>query len=208
MEVSRATLGNREKTWPVRLGGLLFKQRCFTGLPLILVCLVVRRGEREADLPVWMIGSGLMVLGLTLRAWSVRYLGKGGRTYKRKALALATQGPYACVRNPVYIANLIVLAGLVTMSELVWMVPVALALGWVQYHLIVLWEEEILRETFGEQADRYFSRVRRWLPRPCRDIIGGHPAVSLGKLMQIESRTFFVSLLLLVLLVMKEALPH
>src|SRR5579872_649811 len=55
------------------------------------------------------IGIPISVVGILLRAWAAGHLEKNQR--------LATSGPYACTRNPLYIGTLLVAAGLVTASR-------------------------------------------------------------------------------------------
>jgi len=77
-----------------------FRYRSFTPIPLILIALVWAR-------PSWgsLIGGALLVfLGESLRFWGVAYAGPATRTTKKVTCArLVTEGPYAYVRNPLYI---------------------------------------------------------------------------------------------------------
>jgi protein-S-isoprenylcysteine O-methyltransferase Ste14 len=102
--------------------------------------------------------------GEGLRLWSLLYIGKFSRTRKKKARMLVTAGPYAFIRNPLYIGNLLILAGFAVMSELVWLIPVIVILFFIQYQCIVLWEEDCLKEFFPSDAEDYFRSVPRWLP--------------------------------------------
>jgi len=77
---------------------------------------------------------------------------------------LVVRGPYRFVRNPLYLAVLVML-----LSETVFFESWALLRYTVGYivtvHLIVvLYEEPKLRHTFGASYDRYSQCVRRWLP--------------------------------------------
>ena len=77
-------------------------------------------------------------------------------------------GPYCWVRNPIYIAALLVVVGeawLVLSLSLI-LYAVALAVG---FHLFVIgYEEPTLRRSFGETYVEYLRTVSRWIPRPPR----------------------------------------
>ncbi len=78
---------------------------------------------------------------------------------------LLTTGPYAFSRNPMYVGQLVYLAGLVLATRspiaMVFLVRRALRLG-AQVQI----DEERLERLFGEQYRAYRGRVPRWLPLP------------------------------------------
>lgn len=78
---------------------------------------------------------------------------------------LTTTGPYAVVRNPIYIANTTILLGLTAMSELLWFLPVMLLWSLSVYSLVVHREEEHLLEKYGLRYAKYLRTVPRWFPR-------------------------------------------
>ena len=97
-------------------------------------------------------GSGVSVAGLLLRAWAAGHLAKNQR--------LATSGPYAFTRNPLYIGTLLVAAGLAIASRQ----PALAALFAVAFALVYLpaieLEEQHLRSLFPEY-EGYARRVPR-----------------------------------------------
>ena len=110
--------------------------------------------------PTWTslaIGIPVSILGLALRAWAAGHLEKN-RT-------LATSGPYACVRNPLYIGTLTVAAGFVIASRR-WELGLLFAAVFLLIYLpVVELEEQHLRSLFPEYAD-YAKRVPRLFPAP------------------------------------------
>ncbi|MBI4566385.1 MAG: isoprenylcysteine carboxylmethyltransferase family protein [Planctomycetes bacterium] len=75
------------------------------------------------------------------------------------------RGPYRWVRNPMYVAVLLTLAGLGLVLETwaIWAWAAFLAAG---FHLfVVLHEEPNLRRRFGNEYVEYCRRVPRWIPR-------------------------------------------
>src|SRR5262249_32983359 len=74
-------------------------------------------------------------------------------------------GPYKYVRNPIYIGQVILLAGLgLYLSSISILVFAVLWFGVV--HLFVLYYEEPgLKKKFGAPYEEYLNRVWRWIPR-------------------------------------------
>jgi protein-S-isoprenylcysteine O-methyltransferase Ste14 len=109
--------------------------------------------------PTWTslaIGLPVAALGLALRAWAAGHL--------EKNRALAESGPYAYVRNPLYIGTLAVAAGFVLASRQ-WVLGVLFAAVFVLIYLpVVELEEQHLRALFPQYAD-YADRVPRLWPR-------------------------------------------
>ena len=119
------------------------------------------------------IACGLPVAfaGEFVRCWAVGYSGDSTRADRVKADHLVTAGPYAYVRNPLYLANLatafgfaLAFTGANSLGKR-WLLR-ALGLGtmaWV-YATIVPHEEEFLRAKFGDAYDAYTERVPRFVP--------------------------------------------
>jgi len=108
--------------------------------------------------PLTLIVGALVALpGLALRAWAVGYL--------RKNEALATDGPYAYTRNPLYLGSFLlglgftIAAGRLILSA----VFVALLLG--IYVPVMRVEATTLAELFGDHYQRYAKSVPLFLPR-------------------------------------------
>jgi protein-S-isoprenylcysteine O-methyltransferase Ste14 len=91
----------------------------------------------------------------------VRALASG---HVRKNEALATSGPYAYTRNPLYLGSLLMGGGF-CVAALSWWVGVALVVMFVAIYLPVIRDEEaFLRKTFPE-FEEYARRVPQMLPR-------------------------------------------
>jgi protein-S-isoprenylcysteine O-methyltransferase Ste14 len=79
---------------------------------------------------------------------------------------VVTIGPYRWVRNPIYLAALLIVSGQAWLFFSADLLIYAAALA-VAFHLFVTgYEERRLRARFGEPYDAYRRTVRRWLPRP------------------------------------------
>ena len=109
--------------------------------------------------PTWnSLSAGLpfSLLGLALRAWAAGHL--------EKNMALAESGPYAYVRNPLYIGTLMTAAGLVIASRR-WELGVLFTAVFLSIYLpVVELEEQHLRTLFPNYT-AYAKRVPSLLPR-------------------------------------------
>src|SRR2546425_12014871 len=56
-------------------------------------------------------GLCALLLGQGLRVWAAGYIGRSGRSKRLKAATLVTAGPYARVRNPLYVGNFLLCLG-------------------------------------------------------------------------------------------------
>lgn len=109
--------------------------------------------------PTWgsfLFGMFISLHGLGLRAWAAGFLEKNTR--------LADGGPYAFVRNPLYIGTLTAAAGFVIASRR-WELAVLFALVFFGVYLpVVELEEQHLRKLFPAYAT-YAKRVPKFIPR-------------------------------------------
>jgi protein-S-isoprenylcysteine O-methyltransferase Ste14 len=102
------------------------------------------------------IGVPLSLLGLALRAWAAGCLAKNQQ--------LATGGPYAYTRNPLYIGTLLVAAGLAVASCSIGLAVLFFAVFLLVYLPVIQNEEQHLRKIFPEYA-AYAERVPAFIPR-------------------------------------------
>jgi len=192
----------------IALGEFFFHQRSWTPIPFMIFLLACAFKESR-DAVTWIPGLVLIVLGEGLRLWSVAVIGKESRTRGSGNARLVAHGPYAAVRNPLYLGNLLLTLGATFISELLWMVPVVFALYLIQYVPIVLWEERNLSERFGPQYAGYCQQVPRWIPRWPQAKLGAvPPAYQWRASFWSERSTLGTVTLLLLLMVAKEDLAH
>ena len=140
-----------------------FKYRSYTPIPLIIVVLILTN-------PSWIsfiVGFVFVLLGEGLRFWGVAYAGSATRTTgKAGGERLITDGPFAYVRNPLYLGNFLMSSGFLIMSWawMPWMIFIFISLFGIQYSFIVRHEEEYLSKKFGEKYTNYKQCVHRWIP--------------------------------------------
>jgi protein-S-isoprenylcysteine O-methyltransferase Ste14 len=109
----------------------------------------------QPTLESMLIGIPISVAGLAMRAWAAGHLVKNER--------LATGGPYAYMRNPLYAGTLLAAAGIVVACRsalLAWIFATAFILVYLP---VIELEEQHLRKLFPNY-DEYASRVNRLLP--------------------------------------------
>jgi protein-S-isoprenylcysteine O-methyltransferase Ste14 len=105
------------------------------------------------------LGAMVVVPGLLIRALASGHV--------RKNESLATSGPYAYTRNPLYLGSLVMGLGFCVAARS-WWVGVALVVMFLAIYLPVIRDEEnFLRKKFPE-FDEYARRVPRMLPQIAR----------------------------------------
>lgn len=135
-------------------GEFFARWRVRLGYPLALAVLAFARPNPRS------IGWGaiLGVVGLLVRALAAGYL--------RKQQVLATCGPYAYTRNPLYLGSAILTLG-VAVAAWSWISAVVLCGYFALFYTIVMRREENeLRLQHGAAFDAYAEEVPLFLPRP------------------------------------------
>jgi len=147
-----------------RLGGWLFRQRTWLPVPLAAALIIIPATSTAPPAPFWIAGLTLVAAGEALRLWSVHHIGAISRTRSDRLGPLVAAGPFAFVRNPLYIGNIALWAGFAVTAQLLWLTPAIVLLLALEYHAIVRWEEQLLAARLGDAYRDYATRVSRWLP--------------------------------------------
>lgn len=162
----------RTSRFTVDYGNFLFKYR--NGVfPLILLTLLANfrpvefLGDARADFWLDLIGLSIAFLGQGLRVLVIglAYIRRGGRNKRVHADHLVIDGMFSHCRNPLYVGNLFILAGLFILHNNPWVYFLGGSFFLYGYHAIVTAEESFLRAKFGEDYVAYCAQVHRWLPR-------------------------------------------
>jgi protein-S-isoprenylcysteine O-methyltransferase Ste14 len=116
------------------------------------------------------LAAAAVALALASDLWCMRAIQVLGKqwTYEARVIKgheLITSGPYAVVRNPIYLGmfGLMVATGLVFTTW--WALLAAIVVFLIGNQVRIRAEERLLRETFGSQFDDYASRVPAFFPR-------------------------------------------
>ena len=147
-----------------KLASTLFKYRSYTPIPLLVAMLIFQ----EATPASLITGFAVAVVGELIRFWGVSWAGSETRTTNEVGGSnLVISGPFAYVRNPLYIGNILIYLGLGIMSFALfpYLQLGALLYFSFQYHFIVKEEENYLHKTFGSFYNEYVKKVPRFLPR-------------------------------------------
>ncbi len=130
---------------------------CTFGVPVVGI---LDRGSLGIGHPLaFPLGALLILVSSMLIAWAMRALGLA-ESFGLEG-ELATDGPYRYSRNPQYVGFVLMLMGVVLVTDSVR----ALMTGSVVIVLVLLApfsEEPWLRERFGSRYDEYCERVPRF----------------------------------------------
>ena len=107
----------------------------------------------------------LVVIGLALRFWAAGSAGTHTHSAAIEGPQLATGGPYAFARNPIYLGSMILGLGMVGLIGDPWLLPLYFAAFAALYAIIIPAEERFLARTFGAQYAAYCAAVPRFIPR-------------------------------------------
>ena len=142
----------------------IFKYRSYTPIPFLLIMFFY------ANPNIWsiLIGLAIALTGEAIRIWGVSWAGSETRTTGGVGGSfLVIRGPFAHVRNPLYVGNILMYTGLGIMSFALF--PYLQILGlfffYFQYRLIVKEEELYLEKTYGKDYENYRQNVPRFFPR-------------------------------------------
>lgn len=182
----------------------LFKARGYTPLPIIAI--IIYQADMHCVSAI--IGFAMALGGELLRLWGVRAAGGRTRTRQVGAKELCTWGPFAHVRNPLYIGNAFIYTGMLLFAGGPYFLPlllITLIYLVFQYGMIISLEEETLTTIFGRAYAEYEANVPRLLPR-LRPWEGRAPARYLPwqKVFKTEKTTLLVFFAFTVAVVIKE----
>jgi len=162
-------------------GNWLFRYR--GSLPVIVIAPLaltalgqaeyIERNFGDTAQTLWEIACiTISFLGLFVRSLIVGWVSDGtsGRNTKGQlAASLNTDGMYSVVRHPLYVANFLIVFGMVLFIQVPWFVGVFVFLFWVFYERIMFAEEEFLRRKFdgpyilwADETPAFFANLRKW----------------------------------------------
>jgi len=139
------------------------KKRVFISMVLTIIALAASRPDSRA---FFWTGAAVMLLGQLVR------LAASAAIVKSKTLT--TKGPYAVVRNPLYLGTLVMTAGMMlamtstakpVLTALLW-AGVGASFAWI-YYVTIKAEEIFLRSAYGQTFEDYCKSVPALLACPC-----------------------------------------
>ena len=119
----------------------------------------------QDDGPARWIGRAFGLGGPALMGWAIATLSQHRTTVmpNGRSETLVTTGPYARLRNPIYLGETFLLLGLAEMTKNIWFAAAAAVFAGAITGLQILAEERHLEARFGEAYRDYKSRTRRWI---------------------------------------------
>lgn len=121
---------------------------------VLFVLLVSLLGETTQLL--FIVGTVIAAVGAAIRLWA------SGHVKKNKVLA--TDGPYAYVRHPLYVGNILLLVGFSVASGLWWSYLLMALLLWFYYPPAISYEDNKLHTLFGEQWENWSRDIHALIP--------------------------------------------
>lgn len=120
----------------------------------------------RSNIVMW-AGYGIAALGFAIDGWAILTM-RAARTNilpHRAADRLVTWGPFRFSRNPIYLANTLLLIGIGLAAGNGWFVPLALLMAVLVDRLAIRREERHLAIRFGNAWIDYAAATPRWLIR-------------------------------------------
>ncbi|HCS13833.1 MAG: isoprenylcysteine carboxylmethyltransferase family protein [Zetaproteobacteria bacterium CG06_land_8_20_14_3_00_59_53] len=139
--------------WYNKLEAWFASHRIVATAPVAILLIVMARPTPM----LLLIGGLLVVLGEAGRMWSSGHIDKNAE--------LATAGPYAHTRNPLYVANLLLMIGFCVMCGNLWVGVLALLAFAMIYRPVIREEAAHMDKLFGEDYRRWSQEVPLFFPR-------------------------------------------
>jgi len=189
-------------------GDYLFRFRSYLPLLLLMVGIWVKiyqeaysNGANETIVAEILEELGILagITGLIIRIWTVGYTPKNtsGRNTKAGQVAeiLNTTGLYSIIRNPLYLGNYLMWAGIAMITGNIWFVLLFTLGFWIYYERIIYAEESFLRKKFGYSYLNWASKTPVFLPKNL-NYIKPEIEFSWKKVLKKEKNGFFALFLL------------
>jgi len=193
-EDSSQRLGNMSLT---EIGEHLFHWRDYSAIPaMFLLLLNANPTARSAT-----VGTILIGIGAAARVYTVAFMGSAPKD-NLGSDHLITTGPFALIRNPLYLANMFITVGVVWYGGVIWLgLPMLLFFAF-QYHCITKYEESSLLAKFGDEYQRYMDRVPPWIPlkTPIADDFPVPPSLSAAFIAEKKALAAISAILFLLML--------
>jgi protein-S-isoprenylcysteine O-methyltransferase Ste14 len=145
------------------------------------------------------IGLPIAFVGMLVRLYA------SGFVMKNKELA--THGPYALVRHPLYTGNILLLLGFSFGGATYWGLPLALVFFWFYYPPAIEYEDRKLHRLFGEQWEKWSRNVPALVPNVANAGRMSGGSWSLAKSMRQNGEGFIVVYILICMGLVIARLP-
>jgi protein-S-isoprenylcysteine O-methyltransferase Ste14 len=144
----------------------VFKNRRFIHITVAILPIPFKvYFEGTSTLLLWIVGFLLMLSGIAFRIYTAGYLQGKHTTTTIIADYMCTSGPFAYIRNPLYLGNFVIgLSLAVAFNE--WYGYLVFAIHYIGvYTILISYEEKFMAEKFGAAFAEYRAQTRRFIPR-------------------------------------------
>ena len=128
------------------------RYRAFIGIVSLIIVLFVARPNAKSIA----IGFFFIMLGTFFRAWASGYINKNNE--------LATRGPYALSRNPLYFGNFILGIGIAIAANHLYSYIIFAIYYFVFFPALMVMENNRMREKFGEKYEKWSKGLNSFFP--------------------------------------------
>ena len=122
------------------------------GLVVVVICALVGQPSTRT----FYIAAIIIALGIVVRLYASGFIVKNKE--------LATNGPYALVRHPLYTGNILILFGFTLATEVWWTWLLSAAFLWFYYPTAIEYEDRKLHGIFGDQWVQWRQRMPALIP--------------------------------------------
>lgn len=129
------------------------RYRQFVGIMFIILVSAVGKPSGLILVP----GTIFVLLGIAVRMWASGHI--------KKNKALATDGPYAYVRHPLYVGNILLGIGFCLASGLWWSFPLFILIMLAFYPPAIRHEDGKLHRLFGADWENWRRNTRALIPK-------------------------------------------
>ncbi len=121
---------------------------------------------RSSNLPRALVVGALVIAAVILFATAARAMGSNWAIVARTRSdhQLVTSGPFALVRNPIYLAMALMLIAVAVGTNRIPALLIAVPLFALGTWIRIRSEERLLRTMFGEEYEAYAMRIKRIIP--------------------------------------------
>lgn len=151
----------------VKIGNIFYHNRNWL-FPIVYLFLFIPFTQVfDSPSTAMLVGFIVAFIGQATRVATIGlvYIIRGGKNRRVYAEDLVTTGLFSHCRNPLYVGNILMLAGLgIASNSLLFMAVIIPAFLFI-YQAIVRAEENFLSNKFGAGFDAYCKDVNRWFPK-------------------------------------------
>jgi protein-S-isoprenylcysteine O-methyltransferase Ste14 len=130
------------------------RTRQMVGIAFVILLVII---GQPWNAELYFAGVVAATLGIAVRMWASGHV--------KKDKVLATTGPYAYVRHPLYVGNHLITFGFCLASGLWWSFVVWIVLGFFYYPQTIAHEDRLLARLFPGEWEAWARETRALMPR-------------------------------------------